>query len=153
MSGTFHETQCLKFVAEAAAGGVGPALLSNAAATTVLATVTIPFRCEIAELHVVNKGTSTHATVFVLNFRNRPTAGTATGDSSIGTITRPTAATSTQGNDIYKRVATRTIMNPGSEIAIVVDTANGNACEVQAHVLVESVPEDPANLTSQVASA
>ena len=141
----------LAVVARAAAGGVGTELLGNAAATTVAGTIRIPFKCEVRQLQVTIRGTSTHATVMVVNFRNRPTAGTATGDSSIGTITK--LASNQQGKTLYKNPTTKVTMSPGSEIALVVDTANGDAVDYSAGVLVEQIPEDPANITAMVASA
>ena len=136
-------------IAPTTTGGVGTELLSDAVATTILGIIPILQKCELLELHVVNKGTSTHATAFVVNFRKRVTAGTATGDSSIGTITRPTPATSTQGKDFYQRPTTKITLQPGQEVVVVVDTANGNACTIQAGILVEPMPEDPGNITAQ----
>lgn len=144
MSAVFHELIPLIAVADTSTGGVGTILLGNAVATTLMAQIVIPFACEVRQIMMGILGTSSHATALVVNFRNRPTAGSAVGDSSIGTLTK-TLSVNKQGSVYYKVPATRITMVEGSVVAIVNDTANGDAMPYQAWILVERIPRVPAD--------
>lgn len=140
MSAVFHELLPLIAVADTTAGGVGTILLGNAVATTLMAQIPVPFALEVRMILMAILGTSSHATALIVDFQNRPTAGSSAGAVSIGKLTK-TLSVNKQGSVYFKTPATRITMVEGAVIAVVNDTANGDAVPYQAWVLVERIPK------------
>lgn len=141
----------VNFVAATTAGGVGPALLGNAVATTILATAPVPFKCEVKRLVILIKGTSANATAGVYAFNKRILAGSDTGLVAMGTISK-TASVSQQGKYLYETPATHVTAVEGDEFTLVVTTADGAANEFNAFVLIERIPGIPGDNTDMVAA-
>lgn len=89
----------------------------------------------------------------VLNFRRRPTFGSASGQSSLGTITIPTAIAV---NAVYYKDITPVVCNVGDQIVVEVTTAaagGGAAGKAVCDFLADYDPETAANSSGFVASA
>lgn len=106
------------------------------------------FKCEVVEAFVCWKGNSAHATAAVIAFDKRIKASSDTGRSNNVFVVKKTANTNEQGVHVYKRLSgnNRCELAPGQELVVNVTTAQGEALNFQAGVLVREVPEVPANL-------
>lgn len=116
-------------------------------------TIVVPFKCEVVRAYALVNGASTHATGFVIKFDERPTAGsdTSRGDGDVGVLSK-TAATNQQGKYLYEEPSARTTLVEGSQVIVQVTTANGDACVVDAGILVTRVVERPGNNTNMVSA-
>lgn len=117
------------------------------------ATLLIPFKCRLKRSYVVVNGTSAHATAFVIKFDKRPTAGSDTGrgDGDCGVVSK-TASVAQQGKYLYEDAATSIILDEGDQVIVEVTTAQGEACVVDAGILVEYIPERPGNNSAMVSA-
>lgn len=142
MSAAFHELIPLM---------TGAALASNS--TGDKATIGVPFKAVVQMACVKWEGASTHATAAVIKFDKRPTAGSDTGrgDGDVAVVNK-VASVNKQGKVTYKQPASRITLVPGEEVVVEVTTANGDALAFQAWLLVERVPEVPANLSNMEAT-
>lgn len=87
----------------------------------------------------------------VVDFRRRPTAGSSTGEVSIGTITVPSTAVAGRS---YYRNGFNVRVNPGESVIATVTTAGGAGfTSMTASVVMELSPEVAENLSSMIASA
>ena len=88
----------------------------------------------------------------VLNFRRRPTFGSATGQSSLGTLTIPTAIAV---NKVYYKEITPVNCVAGDQIVVEVTTAAGGggaAGKALCDLLIDTDPEVALNESGFVAS-
>lgn len=83
----------------------------------------------------------------VIALKKRPTPGSATGESTIATLTIPT--TSAIGQVYYKR-GLNVELQPGDELVIDVTTASVTTGTVTASAEMDQTPELPANLGAEV---
>ena len=116
------------------------------------ATLTIPYKCKVMRVFALVEGTSSHATTGVVKFDKRPTAGsdTSRGDGDVGAISK--SASNQQGKYLYEDPSSEILLDEGDQVIVDVTTANGNACAFTAGMLVERVPETPANNTAMVSA-
>lgn len=127
-------------------------LATNSAAD--IATLTVPFKCEVRRAFVLVTGTSAHATAFVIKFDRRQTAGSDgadRGDGDVATISK-TASTNQQGKFLYEDPSTRVTLAEGDEVVAQVTTANGDACTATVGILVERIPESVGNNSDMVSA-
>jgi len=106
------------------------------------ATIPVPFKCRVEYVWALVNTASAHATAFVLKFDKRPTAGSDTGrgDGDVGVLSK-TASASQAGKMLYERPSTHIELNAGDQVIAEVTTANGDACLVDAGVVVEFIGE------------
>lgn len=89
----------------------------------------------------------------VINFRRRPTFASSSGQSSLGTITVPTAIAA---NKVYYKDITPVNMTEFDQVVVEVTTAaagGGAAGQGVAFLVVDYDAETPANDSNMVASA
>jgi len=92
---------------------------------------------------------STHATAAVISFEKRPTAGSDTGRTVLGTITK-TLSVNQQGKHLWQRPTTRVQLKGGEQVVVEVTTANGDTLAFVPQLVLEESPETYANLTTHV---
>ena len=117
------------------------------------ATLVVPFKCVVKRAFVVVNTASVSATAFVIKFDKRPTAGSDTGrgDGDVAVISK-TASVDQQGKYLYEDPSSRVTLDEGEQVMVEVTTANGDACAVDAGILVEYTPEIPANNSAMAAA-
>lgn len=88
----------------------------------------------------------------VVKVDKRPTVGddTGRGDGDIAVINLGTAHT--LGKVVYKAVSPPVTLDPGQEAVFQVTDATAASDTANAYLLVEIVPEEPANITAMVAT-
>lgn len=127
-------------------GTIGPNVVSSTGVMAHRYTVSQQVTVKRLAYLVTTQSTVTAAVIAV---ELRPTPGSATGDSVIGTLTIPTSAAI--GSFIYKDVA-GVVVPAGSEIAFNVTTASTAGGGVPLLVCEED-PETAANNSAMIASA
>jgi hypothetical protein len=144
MSAVYHD-----YVDIARFAGATNAGLSAATAGDVWF-ITVPYKCQVRRWALV--WLTTDATDAVLELDKLPTAGDAsTGRVNLLSITKD--AVNRQGKYIYKDPTTSVVLNEGDQVVIEV-TANVSAASTFAPILlVERMPEQPANQADMLASA
>ena len=130
--------------------GGNTAVTPSTNTATDIAVIAVPYRCQVRRVGVVP--TATSAGTSDILFDQRVLAGSDVGRVTFATVSK---AGNQQGKFIYEDPASSVILYPGDEIAVK-SSAVGNVVAIGAlHpvVLVERVPEVPANESDMVASA
>jgi hypothetical protein len=129
------------------AGNAQAAGLSGASAADVQI-IAVPYKCQVRRFAIV--WLTTGAAEAKVAFDQQPTAGSATGRVELSLLTKPAAEH--QGKYIYKDPTTSVVLNEGD--AVVVEVTDVEAASTFLPVLlVERMPEQPANQADMLASA
>lgn len=140
-------------------GKIVPALAASVAPGSLTSTAVIAEYAVIAErvdvqrLAVVVSTAVVSTGSVVVTVRNRPTVGSATGQSTITTLTIP--AGTAAGKVVYKDINQANLI-PGGSIAFEVTTASaggGAAGAVVCGMVIAEDPEDKRNESAFIASA
>lgn len=149
MSAVYHDFIPLYFAGDTAVD-------ATTASAAVLGVIAVPYKCQVRRVQVLQCDNDT--TGGTISFIQRATAGATTDDSTDATvnyvdrgifaqITLP--ASNVQGKLYYKDPSQASIvLLPGQELAVKSSAATG---EHRFMVLVERIPEVPANLSNMVA--
>lgn len=107
-------------------------------------------RLFVRSVHVVTQ-TANATTAAVINFIRRPTAGSASGETTIATITVPTTATAGQ---VYYKDGLNVRLMPGESVVVSVGTAGGAGFTSFSGIInVERSTEVPGNISAMIPSA
>ncbi len=118
------------------------------ATTGIKYTWIVPFKAYVRRLALVV--TQVPAGGGVVNFTRRVTDGSATGETTIGTV--KTLSSHVAGNVIYLDLTTTVAVNDGDEITLTVGTGDANNTVCAAYVVVRQSPEVAGNITHMVAT-
>lgn len=129
----------------------GPAAITPATFTaTDVAVIVVPYRCQVRRVQSlissnVSAGTATYL------FDQRITAGSDTGRVTFATLSKP--ASNQQGKLLYEDPTASVVLVPGDEIVVKARAAGATSIPAASHtVLVERIPEVPANEADMVAA-
>ena len=110
-----------------------------------LAWAMVPYKCQVRRVAVLF--TDSNATGGSYTFDQRILAGSDTGRVIFATLTK--AAVNAQGKYYYEDPVSSVVLNEGDEVVLTGSAASGL---VRALVLVERMPEVPANQGDMVAA-
>jgi hypothetical protein len=145
MSAVYHDFIPLYFAGDTAVD-------ATTASAAVLGVIAVPYKCQVRRVQCLQADND--ATGGTISFIQRATAGATTDDSTTPYVDRGIFATLTlpasnqQGKMYYKDLTTNVVLLPGQEIAVKSSAGTG---EERFMVLVERIPEVPANLSNMVA--
>lgn len=115
-----------------------------------VAIIPVPYKCQVRRAAILVASSETlSATV---TFDQRVLAGSDAGRVTFATISK--SASNQQGKYIYEDPTTSVVLNEGDEIVVdnlLAGTSTDTAGSAYAIVLVERMPEQPANQTDMVA--
>ena len=135
----------------ALAASVAPGSLGSTA--VISEHVCIGNQVEIRRVAIAISTATVSTGNIVVTVRNRPTVGSATGQSTLATLTIPTGVAA---GKVYYKDVNQAIIVPGGSIAFEVTTAAAGGSAAGAGVcgfIAQEDPEYAPNLSSMVASA
>lgn len=147
MSAVFHDYVALVFQPVDGDTGVTQAATTQGrilSAAGDLAWLMVPYKCQLRRSAVLF--TDTNATGGVYTVDQRVLAGSDSGRVELASITKP--ASNVQGKYYYEDPTSSVVLNEGDELVLEGTAASGL---VRAIVLVERMPEVPANQADMVA--
>lgn len=139
MSAVFHDYIPL-WVGASATEGLGLGTLTD------VAVIPVPYKCQVRRVALLYRTTGTAAAA--VEFDQRVLAGSDTGRVNFATVSK--GASNQQGKYIYEDPATSVVLHEGDEIVVQVTDVEASA-KAWAIVLVERMPEQPANQSDMVA--
>lgn len=150
MSAVFHDYIPLYFAGDTATA-------ATTASAAVLGVIAVPYKCQVRRVLCLQADND--STGGTISFIQRAVAGATTDDSTDATVTYVDRgifaqivlpASDQQGKMYYKDpVQASIVLLPGQEIAVKSSAGTG---EERFLVLVERIPEVPANLSNMVAA-
>lgn len=135
----------------ALAASVAPGSLTSAA--VIAEHACIGNQVEIRRIAIAISTATVSTGNIVVTVRNRPTVGSATGQSTLATLTIPTGVAA---GKVYYKDVNQSVVVPGGSIAFEVTTAAAGGSAAGAGVCGYIAQEDPEyapNLSSMVVSA
>lgn len=111
-----------------------------------VAVIPVPYKCQVRRVALLYTTTGTAAAA--VEFDQRVLAGSDSGRVNFATVSK--GASNQQGKYIYEDPATSVVLNEGDEIVVQVTDVEA-AATAWAIVLVERMPEQPANQSDMVA--
>lgn len=147
MSAVYHDY--VPVVLQPVDGDTGVTQAASVQANTLsaaadIAWAMVPYKCQVRRVAVLF--CDTNATGGNYTFAQRILAGSDTGRVTFATVTKP--ASNSQGKYYYEDPVSSVVLNEGDEIVLAGSAASGL---VKSLVLVERMPEVPANQADMVA--
>lgn len=139
MSAVFHDYIPLWAGASATAGLAMDSLAD-------VAVIPVPYKCQVRRVALLY--TTSGSAAAAVEFDQRVTAGSDSGRVNFATVSK--GASNQQGKYIYEDPATSVVLNEGDEIVVQVTDVEASG-KAWAIVLVERIPEVPANQSDMVA--
>ena len=115
-----------------------------------VAIIPVPYKCQVRRVGLLVASSETIAAT--VTFDQRVLAGSDVGRVTFATISK--AASNQQGKYLYEDPSSSVVLNEGDEIVIddlMAGTSTDTAGTAYAFVLVERMPETPANQVDMVA--
>lgn len=115
-----------------------------------VAIIPVPYKCQVRRVGLLV--TSSETIAATVTFDQRVLAGSDVGRVTFATISK--AASNQQGKYLYEDPTSSVVLNEGDEIVVddlMAGTSTDTAGTAYAFVLVERMPETPANQVDMVA--
>src|SRR5690349_22697330 len=120
--------------------------LNDTTTAVDVAIIPVPYKCQVRRVGLVV--TTADALGATVTFDQRVKAGSDVGRVTFATVTK--SASDQQGKYIYEDPTTSVVLNEGDEIVVQVTDVEASG-KAWAIVLVERIPEVPANQSDMVA--